>query len=93
MVISIHWALGGGRFPGQVELAGAELKLGDALLQLDCAIGNQLLPLISSDQASIQLRPMVFVYVNGVNHRFLQGLETLVRDGDRLTVGSAFIGG
>ncbi len=72
----------------RVEVQGGDV--GEALQALEAAY-PALQPVLRDEEGA--LRPRVSVYVNDRHIRFLQGLETLLRDGDEVYVVPVVMGG
>jgi molybdopterin converting factor small subunit len=76
----------GGKTTVEVEAS----DIAQALQSLE-SLHPTLRPLLRDDQGA--LRPKVQVYLNDVHIRFLQGLETPLKDGDQIYVVPIIIGG
>lgn len=62
----------------ELELEGSEASLSEALSRVS--------GLLEEVSESGELKPMYKVLVNGINVEFLKGLETIVRDGDEISI-------
>jgi molybdopterin converting factor small subunit len=75
---------------GQTLVQVRARDVAEALAQLECAYPELSVVLRDADGT---LRPRVNLYVNDVHIRFLSGLATSLRDGDRLYVHPIVMGG
>lgn len=75
-----------------VSMGEAPLRLRDLMNRITGEFGDGMMDALF-DKTKESLNSGILVAVNGKNCYFLEGLETPLHEGDRVTIGVAFRGG